>query len=203
MAREIRRTGILGGTFDPIHDGHLAIARGVLAAAPLDRVLFMPVGAPAHRRTHATAAERAEMVRLALDGLDPRLQFDATALDQPGPAYTADTLALAHEALPDDLLFFIAGADSLAHTAWRRLDEVAIAVERFYVVPRRGSTWSDVEGVIAELDPALRARFVPLDLAIEDVSSSEIRTRVAAGQSIDGLVPQSVARYIERHKLYN
>lgn len=200
--REIRRTGILGGTFDPVHEGHLAIARAVLAIAPLDRVLFMPVGAPAHRETHATAADRAEMVRLALEGADPRLQFDATALDQPGPAYTADTLALAHKAYPDDSLFFIAGADSLAHSAWRRLDEVAGAVERFYIVPRRGSTWADVEAVIGGLDPALRARFAPLDLAIDDVSSSEIRSLVASGQSIDGLVPQNVARYIVRHGLY-
>jgi len=200
--REIRRTGILGGTFDPVHDGHLAIALGVLAAAPLDRVLFMPVGAPAHRETHATAADRAEMVRLALEGADPRLQLDATALDQPGPAYTADTLALARAALPEDSLFFIAGADSLAHSAWRRLDEVACAVERFYVVPRRGSSWADVERVLGDLNPALRARFVPLNLAIGDVSSSEIRSRVAAGQSIDGLVPESVARYIERRELY-
>jgi len=200
--REIRRTGILGGTFDPVHDGHIAIARGVLEAAPLDRVLFMPVGAPAHRETHASAADRAEMVRLALEGVDSRLQFDATALDQPAPAYTVDTLALAHKAFPDDSLFFIAGADSLAHSAWRRLDEVATAVERFYVVPRRGSSWADVERVLGDLNPALRARFVPLDLAVDDVSSSEIRTRVAAGQSIDNLVPHRVARYIDRRGLY-
>jgi nicotinate-nucleotide adenylyltransferase len=197
-----RRTGILGGTFDPVHDGHLAIARSVLVAVPVDRVLFMPVGAPAHRETHAPAADRAEMVRLALEGEDPRLQFDATALDQPGPAYTADTLVLARKAYPDDSFFFFAGADSLAHGAWRRLDEVASALERFYVVPRRGSSWHDVESVVATLDPMLRARFAPLDLVVADFSSSEIRARVAAGQSIETLVPARVASYIERRGLY-
>jgi nicotinate-nucleotide adenylyltransferase len=200
--RAIRRTGILGGAFDPVHDGHLAIARGVLDQTLLDRILFMPVGAPAHRATHALAADRAEMVRLALKGQDPRLQFDATALDQPGPAYTADTLALARKAYPDDALFFIAGADSLGFSKWRRLDEVAAAVERFYVVPRRGSAWSDVEKVIGELAPALRARFEPLDIAVADISASEIRARVAAGESIAGLVPDEVARYIARAGLY-
>lgn len=201
--RAIRRTGILGGAFDPVHNGHLEIARGALERAQLDRVFFMPVGEPAHRTTHAPAADRAEMVRLAIGHEDPRLQFDATALDQPGPAYTADTLALARKAYPDDALFFIAGADSLALSKWRRLDEVAAALERFYIVPRRGSTWSDVEKIVAELDPALRARFAPIDIAVADISASEIRARVAAGESIDGLVPNAVARYIERAGLYN
>jgi nicotinate-nucleotide adenylyltransferase len=200
--RVTRRTGILGGAFDPVHNGHLAIARDALGKATLDRVLFMPVGAPAHRATHAPAADRAEMVRLALETEDPRLQFDATALDQPGPAYTADTLALARKAYPDDALFFIAGADSLSLSKWRRLDEVAAAVERFYVVPRPGSTWSDVEAVIGDLEPAMRARFVPIDIAVPDTSASEIRARIAAGESIVGLVPDAVARYIERVGLY-
>jgi nicotinate-nucleotide adenylyltransferase len=200
--RVIRRTGILGGAFDPVHNGHLAIARGALEKATLDRVLFMPVGAPAHRATHAPAADRAEMVRLAIESEDPRLQFDATALDQPGPAYTADTLALARNAYPDDALFFIAGADSLAFSKWRRLDEVAAAVERFYVVPRPGSAWSDVEAVIGDIEPALRARFAPIDIEVPDISASEIRARIAAGESIDGLVPDAVARYIERSGLY-
>ena len=142
------------------------------------------------------------MVRLALDAEDRRLQFDATALEQPGPAYTADTLALTRAKYPDDVLFFIAGADSLAHSVWRRLDEVARAVESFYVVPRRGSDWNDVEKVIGGLDPVLRVRFAPLTLEIPEISSSGIRARLAAGQTIDGLVPDQVASYIARRGLY-
>jgi nicotinate-nucleotide adenylyltransferase len=197
-----RRTGILGGTFDPVHDGHLAIARGALELGALDRVLLMPVGAPGHRETHSPAADRAAMVRLALEGNDARLQFDGTALEQPSPAYTADTLALSHAAYPDDALYFIAGADSLAHSVWRRLDEVAALVERFYIVPRLGSSWGDVEMVIGTLEPSLRARFAPLDVTVPDISASEIRALVAGGQSIRGLVPREVERYIERRGLY-
>jgi nicotinate-nucleotide adenylyltransferase len=197
------RTGIFGGTFDPVHNAHLEIARGALEAAHLDRVLLMPVGEPAHRQTHAPAADRAAMVRLALLGGDPRLQFDATALEQPGPVYTADTLAIVHATYPHDTLFFIAGADSLAATVWRRLDEVANLVERFYVVPRRGSTWSDVAGVIGDLKPESKGRFAALELKTVDISASDIRKRIKAGESIAGLVPDLVARYIAQHGLYN
>lgn len=142
------------------------------------------------------------MLLLALRGEDPRLQFDRTALDQPGPVYTADTLALVRAANPDDLLFFVAGADSLARSVWRRLDEVARAVERFYVVPRRGCDWPDVQAVLAALPPELRARFERLDLVVPDVEASKIRELVKAGESIEGLVAKPVARYIVEHGLY-
>jgi nicotinate-nucleotide adenylyltransferase len=196
------RTGVFGGTFDPVHIGHTAIARGSLFAAQLDRVLVVPVGTPAHRATHASAQDRATMLRLALAGEDSRIQFDATALDQTGPVYTADTLALVRAAHPNDVLFFIAGADSLARSVWRRLDEVALAVERFYVVPRRGCDWPDVQAVIAHLAPDLQARFERLDVIAPDVEASEIRARVKAGESINGFVAEPVASYIVERGLY-
>jgi nicotinate-nucleotide adenylyltransferase len=196
------RTGVFGGTFDPVHDGHIAIARGALLAAKLDRVLVMPVGMPAHRPTHASAPDRAAMLRLALAGEDSRIRFDATALEQTGPVYTADTLALVHAANPNDTLFFIAGADSLARSVWRRLDEVARAVERFYVVPRRGCDWPEVQAVIAHLAPDLRARFERLAVTAPDIEASEIRARVKAGESIAGLVARPVAKYIVERGLY-
>lgn len=196
------RSGVFGGTFDPVHLGHMAIARGALHLAELDRVLVLPVGTPAHRQTHASAADRAAMLRLALAGEDARIQFDATALEQQGPVFTADTLALVHAANPTDALFFIAGADSLARSVWRRLDEVARAVERFYVVPRRGSDWPDVMAVIAHLAPDLQARFERLDVAVTDIEASGIRACVKAGESIAAFVAPPVARYIYEHGLY-
>jgi nicotinate-nucleotide adenylyltransferase len=196
------RSGVFGGTFDPVHLGHTAIASGALHRAHLDRVLVLPVGTPAHRPTHASAEDRSAMLRLALEGEDARIQFDGTALEQPGPVYTADTLALVHAANPNDALFFIAGADSLARSVWRRLDEVARAVERFYVVPRLGSDWPDVQAVIAHLAPDLQARFERLDVVAPDIEASEIRARIKAGESIVGFVAAPVAEYIAEHGLY-
>jgi nicotinate-nucleotide adenylyltransferase len=196
-----RRTGVLGGTFDPIHYGHLFIAEAVRSHAQLDRVLFVPVGEPAHRAVHASAADRGAMVELAIAG-NAAFALDTTALQQPGPVYTADTLALMHERHPHDELHFIAGVDSLTVSRWRRLDEVADQLARFYVVRREGARTSDIADVIGDLSPALQARFVVLDLPLVDISASVIRERAQAGQTIRYLTPDEVARYIEEKRLY-
>jgi nicotinate-nucleotide adenylyltransferase len=128
--------------------------------------------------------------------------LDTTALQQPGPVYTADTLALMHERHPHDELHFIAGVDSLTVSRWRRLDEVADQLARFYVVRREGARTSDIADVIGDLSPALQARFVVLDLPLVDISASVIRERAQAGQTIRYLTPDEVARYIEEKRLY-
>jgi nicotinate-nucleotide adenylyltransferase len=196
-----RRTGVLGGTFDPIHFGHLFIAQAVRELAGLDRVLFLPVGDPAHREVHASAQDRCEMVRRAIAGNDAFV-LDTTALEQSGPVYTADTLALLKTKLPGDELSFIAGVDSLTISRWRRLDEVAAALARFYVVRREGARSEDVAGIIADLPADLRERFVVLDMPLVDISASVIRARVQAGQSIRYLTPDDVARLIVDRGLY-
>ena len=196
-----RRTGVLGGTFDPIHYGHLFIAEAVRSHAQLDRVLFVPVGEPAHRAVHASAAERTAMVELGIAG-NAGFALDRTALEQPGPVYTADTLALMRGRYPHDELHFIAGVDSLTASRWRRLDEVADQLARFYVVRREGARTSDIAGVIGDLAPALQARFVVLDLPLFDISASVIRDRVKAGDPIRYLTPDDVGRPIEAKRLY-
>jgi nicotinate-nucleotide adenylyltransferase len=196
-----RRTGVLGGTFDPIHYGHLFIAEAVRSHAQLDRVLFVPVGEPAHRAVHASAAERTVMVELAIAG-NAGFALDRTALEQLGPVYTADTLALMRARYPHDELHFIAGVDSLTASRWRRLDEVADHLARFYVVRREGARTSDIAGVIGDLTPALQARFVVLDLPLFDISASVIRNRVKAGEPIRYLTPDDVGRHIEAKRLY-
>jgi nicotinate-nucleotide adenylyltransferase len=196
-----RRTGLLGGTFDPIHYGHLFIADAVRAHAKLDRILFLPVGDPAHRPVHSSAADRLEMVRLAIADNDA-FDLDTTALEQTGPVYTADTLALLRRKLPGDELHFIAGVDSLTVSRWRRLDDVAAALARFYVVRREGARAEDIAGIIGDLPAQLRERFVVLDLPLVDVSASVIRERVGAGLPIRYLAPDSVVRLIEECGLY-
>ena len=195
------RTGVFGGTFDPIHVGHLHIADAVADVMDLQRVLFVPVGDPAHRRTHAAAHHRRAMTDLAIAD-NERFSLDVTGLEQPAPAYTADTIALLHTAHPHDTFFFIAGVDALTRSRWRRLDEVARAVERFYVVMRPGTEARELEPLLATLSEAERARFEIVDVTPMDVSSTEIRKLVSERRSIRYLVPDAVARYIADEGLY-
>ena len=195
------RIGLLGGTFDPIHIGHLHLGQAVADVAGLDKVLFMPVGSPAHRETHASADERREMTELAI-ARNTRFEFDDTALVQPAPAYTADTLKLLRAKRPHDRFCFIAGIDSLVRSRWRRLDEVAAELDKFYVARREGVDVAELAPMLADLRPELRARFDVIDVSLMDLSSTEIRALIRAGRSIRYLVPDVVAGYIADHSLY-
>jgi nicotinate-nucleotide adenylyltransferase len=195
------RLGIFGGAFDPIHVGHLFVASAVAAEAGLDRVLFMPVGEPAHRSAVASPGARRAMVELAIHD-EPRFALDETALRQTGPVYTADTMPLVRAAHPGAALCFIAGADSLVDTPWRRLDEVARELSAFYVVAREGSHQARLAPTLATLPAHLAERFVVLNLPLVDVSATIIRARVAEGKPIRYLVPDAVADYIATTKLY-
>lgn len=195
------RLGVFGGTFDPIHVGHLFVASAVLAEARLDRILFLPVGDPAHRRAHAAPDHRKAMVLLAIAG-NHNFALDETALRQEGPVYTADTMPLLKSANPDAEFSFIAGADSLVDTPWRRLPEVAAALERFYVVAREGMPKDRLAPTLATLPTEVAGRFVFLNLPLIDVSSTVIRERVAEGKTIRYLVPDAVERYVATKGLY-
>jgi nicotinate-nucleotide adenylyltransferase len=198
---EARRIGIMGGTFDPIHNGHLAIARGMADRLALDTTLFIPTGNPHFKLDkHVTDARvRAEMVALAIEG-EPDFELDCCEVEREGVTYTADTLEELHERYPDAELFFIMGTDSaesLVH--WRRAADVA-ALCKIVVARRPGSDLSR----LMEAHQASRLRF---DLTIVevpqlDISSTMIRDRVAAGKPIDELVPAPVAAYIAEHNLY-
>src|ERR1700680_3270024 len=195
------RVGIFGGAFDPIHIGHLFVASAIASEAGLDRVLFLPVGDPAHRAVHAPAADRRNMVALAIAG-DARFALDETALRQPGPVYTADTMPLLRHAYTNAEFHFIAGADSLVDTPWRRLDEVVRELQRFYVVAREGTEASRLTPMLATLPDDLAHRFALVNLPLVDVSSTVIRERVAQGKPIRYLVADAVARYIDDKSLY-
>jgi nicotinate-nucleotide adenylyltransferase len=195
------RLGVFGGAFDPIHIGHLFVASAIAAEAGLDRVLFLPVGDPAHRKAVAPAADRRAMVLLAIQG-DVRFALDETALQQIGPVYTADTMPLLRAAHPTAEFHFIAGADSLVDTPWRRLHEVVRELRSFYVVAREGTEPSRLTPALATLSAGLAQRFVLVNLPLVDVSASVIRARVAAGKPIRYLVPDAVADYITKARLY-
>src|ERR1700736_4930952 len=194
------RLGIFGGAFDPIHLGHLFVASAVASEAALDRVLFLPVGDPVHREVHAPPRDRREMVALAIEG-DARFALDETAIRQPGPVYTADTMPLLRRAYPNAEFHFIAGADSLVAPPWRRLDEVVRELHHFYVVAREGTDASRLSPTLATLPTDLAHRFSLVNLPLVDVSSTVIRERVAQGKPIRYLVPDSVAGYINDKSL--
>jgi len=176
--------GILGGTFDPVHNAHLAMARAALAALALERVLFLPTGAPRYRTPAiASGADRVAMLGLAIEG-EPRFAIDERELAPGHSGYTIDTLQGFAER-PVLLL----GADQYAKfETWHRRREILERAE-LAVFARPGSSLRDGG-----------ARQVPF--ASMDVSASAIRARVARGESIAGLVPPAVADYIARHRLY-
>jgi nicotinate-nucleotide adenylyltransferase len=209
-----RRIGILGGTFDPIHCGHLDIADAAQATLGLDRMFVMTANIPPHRpQPVASAYHRFAMVAIAVAGrsgwraADLELRSDA-------PSYTSTTLARFHErGYPASELYFVIGADAFADIgAWhdypRILDET-----HFAVVSRPGFPVGELAHRLPALVPRMAwargdtvSRIDPLILLIDeptaDVSSSAIRQRLAAAESIEGLVPPGVAQHIEQHGLY-
>jgi len=177
-------TGILGGTFDPVHNAHLAMARAALAVLGLARVVFMPTGATHYRApAAASGAQRAAMLRLATAG-EPRFAVDERELDPAHSGYTVDTLArLGYRPV------LLMGTDQYAkRESWHRWPEVARRAD-VAVFARPG--WHAVLG---------EAKLVPLEPMA--VSASDIRARVARAEPIDDLVPPAVAGYIRREGLY-
>ncbi|HEV2035880.1 MAG TPA: nicotinate-nucleotide adenylyltransferase [Candidatus Dormibacteraeota bacterium] len=195
-----KRIGVLGGTFDPIHAGHLAAAKAAIGCARLDRVLFVPAGQPPHRPPAiAPAEQRREMCRLAIAG-EARFSVSDVELGRSGPSYTVDTLSDLLRLRPDTSLFLILGWDAARlFPSWHRPEEIR-TLASIVIIGRPGSGAPRE----ADLKPAgLEAEGVMLCLEpTPDISASEIRRAVAAGESIAGLVPEAVERYIAAHRLY-
>jgi nicotinate-nucleotide adenylyltransferase len=200
----LRRLGILGGTFDPIHYGHLEAADAARRALQLDQVLLIPSSDPPHRPAEPLASgfHRFALVALAIQGYDA-LHVSDLELTRTGPSYTADTLrAIASQGWTPSQIFFILGSDAFAEIAtWREFPAVLDAAN-FVVIARPGTT---LEAAIART-PALRGRqghsLFLVEARTRDVSSSTIRARLASHQPIDDLVPAAVARHIAAHHLY-
>jgi len=199
--------GMLGGTFDPIHVGHLALARSAQEQLGLDLVLVVPAGRPPHKRDQriAPAADRLAMVELAVAG-EPGLDVSRIEIDRPGPSFTIDTAeALLSEGAaagrPIELTIILSAESFADLPTWHEPDRL-LRLARIAVAPRPGHPAPTPD----RLDPRLSAyadRIDVLDGPHLDVSATDIRGRVAAGQSIAGLVPPPVAAYIEAHHLYH
>lgn len=197
------KIGILGGTFDPVHLGHLAIAEQARSRLNLSRVIFIPAGEPWLKsdRDITPANHRVEMVRLAIAG-NPYFELSTVEVERPGPSYSVDTIAILREQLGDDCsLFFLLGWDSLAELPRWKEPARLIRMCRLVAITRPGYSKPDL-GAMEPLVPGVSKNVLWLEIPPVDISSSEIRQRVARGLSIRDLVPPKVAEYIEEHRLY-
>ena len=195
--------GVLGGTFDPIHNGHIMVAEETRARLDLSEVLFVPAGRPWLKENDliSAAEHRVRMVRLAIAGR-PYFKVSTMEIDRTGPSYTVDTIAELSAQLGDgDELFFILGWDNLAQLPrWRETSRL-IEMCRLVAVPRPGYSLPDLDSLEASI-PGLFRRLLLQDKPKIDVDATEIRKRVARGAPIANLVPEPVEKYIRQHKLY-
>jgi nicotinate-nucleotide adenylyltransferase len=195
--------GILGGTFDPIHLGHLEAAAAAQRALSLDRVLLLPSRTPPHRSTEPRASVFHRFAMAALAAAERDLSVSDLELRREGPSYTALTLeALHRDGYTPAQLFFITGSDAFAEVAtWYDYPRI-LQLANFVVVSRPGAPRpSDLIPNPQSLIPAAPS-VISVEANTPNVSSTEIRRRAGAGESLDGLVPSSVAGHIRRHHLY-
>lgn len=188
MSHSPRRIALYGGTFDPVHHGHLILARDAIELLRLDRVIFIPAAISPHKLgTAPTPARlRSELLARAIEG-EPRFELDECELHREGPSYTIDTVEAMHARHPGAEFFYLIGHDNVRklHT-WHRFEDLRALVQ-FAVFDRE-------ECNAGHTYPVLRRRV--------DISATEIRERIARGASIRYLVPETVREFIEQHHLY-
>ncbi len=188
------KIGIFGGSFDPVHVGHLLAASESADRLGLDEVQFVTAARPPHKRIATPAEARHEMVVLATIG-DLRFRASRLELDHAGPTFTVDTLRRARGLWPGAELYFITGADAYHDISTWREPEALVELAQMVAVSRPGYD-------IKRIDPFFRERVIPLEIPGYELSSTEIRARVAEGRSVRYLVPYEVEVYIAKHGLY-
>lgn len=196
------RLGIYGGTFDPVHYGHLLAAEQCREQCRLDEVWFMPADSPPHKQQVeiTPGVRRAEMLELATAG-HPQLRVSHIELDRSGPSYTVDTLRQLRDEGPDRELFLMIGADSLADfPKWREPTLILETAE--VLVVNRGRQEPDVKALAARLGGDLADRFQVVSMPGVDLAASDIRRRVRQGRSIRYMTPRAVEMYIQQNGLY-
>ncbi len=201
--------GILGGTFDPIHIGHLIVAEEARIRLGLEEVLFVPAGQPVFKpdRDITPASHRVEMVRRAISD-NPHFKLCTLEVERPGPSYTVDTLMMLRKQLGREAsFFFILGRDTLAELHLWKEPRKLVRLCKLVAAPRpvlsavEGSGSKDLKHLETSI-PELPGRVIQLEMPVIGISSSEIRQRVAQGLSIRYLVPEGVETYITEQKIY-
>jgi nicotinate-nucleotide adenylyltransferase len=197
------RLGILGGTFDPVHYGHLLLAERCREECRLDQVWFIPAGLPPHKQDQklTPGVQRAEMLEFAVAGI-PEFQVSRCEIQRSGPSYTVETLRELQQERPEDELFFLVGADSLIDLPlWREPREIAERAS--LIVVRRGAQPPpELESLIPHLGTAAVSRIQHVEMPAIELASREIRARLRDSRSIRFTTPRAVEQYIAEHRLY-
>jgi nicotinate-nucleotide adenylyltransferase len=199
----MKKIGVMGGTFDPVHLGHLAIAEEARQQIGLEEVIFLPAGRPYFKdlATISPAEDRINMLKLALAG-KAYFRISLMEIMRPGPSYAVDSIAQMKEKLePDDEIFFIMGWDSLMTLHLWQEPQRLISLCRVAAAPRPGYSKPDIALIEKDL-PGISQRVIVMEKPLIDISATDIRQRVLRGLPIDHLVPVEVARYIREHQLY-
>jgi nicotinate-nucleotide adenylyltransferase len=199
------RICIFGGSFDPVHYGHLLMAETAREQLSLDRLLFMPAAIAPHKKQRPQAADkhRVEMLNLALAG-HPQLLVSTLEIDRQGVSYTVDTLRAMRAEHPGAELFFLMGADSLVDLPTWREPQAVCELAILAVVRRLGAPPPDFSGLAGIVAPERIALFErhEVEMPLIELRSTELRQRVAAGRSIRYRTPRAVEKYIQTHRLY-
>ncbi len=188
-----KRLGVMGGTFDPIHNGHLVAASEVASALSLDEVVFVPTGRPWQKPVVSSAEHRYLMTVIATAS-NPRFKVSRIDIDRDGPTYTVDTLREMKQANPDADLFFISGADAIAQIlVWKDVESIW-DLAHFVAVTRPGHA--------LEIPASPKGAISVLEIPALSISSTDCRLRVFDGKPVWYLVPDGVVQYIAKHELY-
>lgn len=199
----MKKTGIMGGTFNPIHIGHLLLAENAYEQLGLEKILFMPSRVPPHKPMGEVLEnqKRIEMVELAIRDI-PYFELSLMEMEREGVTYTVDTLSYLSEQQPDTEYYFIAGADSLYQIeTWKDPGRI-LKLCRFSVANRESSLYPDLERQAEKLRRKYNARIELIDIPEVDISSHLIRERLRTGRSVRYLVPEPVEQYLREHRAY-
>ncbi len=199
----MKKIGIMGGTFNPIHNAHLMMAQAAYEQFDLDEVRFMPSKNPPHKKKEEIVSEehRRRMIQFAIDDI-PYFKFSDMELNRTGITYTYDTLKQIHKELPDAEIYFILGGDSLLEfETWYHPEEIA-ALCTILAVPREGLTETESEELCRKLSRKFKGDFYPVFMPQFCISSAIMRKRLKTGKSVVGYAPKKVVQYINRHGLY-
>lgn len=199
----MKKVGIMGGTFNPIHYGHLFLAENALEQISLDKILFMPSKNPPHKKKQDIVSDkhRAEMVRLAIQE-NPHFELSTMEFEREGVTYTADTLTLLNNQHPDTNYYFIVGADSLFMMQNWRNPQIIFDRSTILVAGRDRVNKIQMDKQLRYLKETYAARIIPVEMPTIELSSENIRKRIIENKTIRYYVPNDVMKYITHHKLY-